>query len=70
MSRSPGHRREGKMTRLSAYGNEIVSFIVMLLLIVALVAGQVGATEHALAPHVGDENAVVAETSHIRLENE
>lgn len=58
------------MTRLSAYGNEIVSFIVMLLLIVALVAGQVGATEHALAPHVGDENAVVAETSHIRLENE
>ncbi len=54
------------MNRLAPYVNEIVSFVVMLLLIVALVAGQSNAREIALA--AAENNS--AEAPHIRLEDE
>ena len=57
------------MNKLSPYINEIISFIVMLLMVVALVAGQANARAYQLAAHhaAGDE---VARASHFRLEDE
>ena len=54
------------MSKLSPYVNEIVSFVVMLLLLVALVSSQAGNPAMKLAA-AGDERA---ETHHIRLEGE
>ena len=54
------------MSRLSPYVNEIVSFVVMLLLLVALVSSQASNPALKLAA-AGDEGV---ETSHIRLEGE
>lgn len=58
------------MARLSAYLNEIVSLIVMLLMIVALVAGQAGATTYELAMHDASQDAELVEVIHVRLEDE
>ena len=54
------------MSKLTPYVNEIVSFIVMLLLLAALVSGQLHAKELKLAAAAD----APAETSHIRLEDE
>ena len=54
------------MSKLSPYMNEIMSFIVMLLLLVALVAGQV--SNPAVRMAAADDKGT--ETSHIRLEGE
>jgi len=57
------------MNKLSPYINEIISFIVMLLMVVALVDGQANARAYQLAAHhaAGDE---VVRASHFRLEDE
>ena len=57
------------MSRLSPYINEIISFIVMLLLLVALISGQVNASAYQLASldAASDEAAKI---SHVRLEDE
>ncbi len=57
------------MSKLSPYINEIVSFIVMMLMLVALVAGQANAGAYQLAAldAASDE---VGRTSHFRLEDE
>lgn len=57
------------MSRLSPYINEIISFIVMLLLLVALVSGQINASAYQLASldAAGDEASKI---SHVRLEDE
>ena len=54
------------MNKISTYANEIVSFVVMLLLLVALVSSQLHNPAISLAA-AGDDNA---ETTHIRLEGE
>ena len=54
------------MSRLSAYFNELVSFAVMLLLLAALVSGQLNASATKLAA-ASDE---ATEISHVRLEDE
>jgi archaellum component FlaG (FlaF/FlaG flagellin family) len=54
------------MTKLSSYVNEIFSFVVMLLLLAALVSGQLNAQATKLAT-ASDESV---EISHIRLEDE
>ena len=54
------------MSKLSPYVNEIISFVVMLLLLVALVSSQLGNPALQLAG-ASDDNA---ETTHIRLEGE
>ncbi len=57
------------MNKLAPYVNEIVSFIVMLLMLVALVSGQVNAQAYKLASlEAADADAV--EISHFRLEDE
>ncbi len=57
------------MSKLSAYLNEIISFIVMLLMLVALVSGQLNAAAYkvAAAEAAGEEAARI---SHFRLEDE
>ena len=57
------------MNRLSPYINEIISFIVMLLMLVALVAGQAnaGAYQLAVSDAANDEGA---RAKHFRLEDE
>ena len=57
------------MSKLSPYVNEIVSFIVMLLMLVALVAGQTNARAYQLAA-LGAADAEVVRISHFRLEDE
>lgn len=57
------------MSKLSPYINEIVSFIVMLLMLVALVAAQANARDIRLAAlHAADDEG--ARISHFRLEDE
>jgi len=57
------------MSKLSPYVNEIISFIVMLLMLVALVSGQANEQAYQLASlDAADANAV--EVSHFRLEDE
>ena len=57
------------MNKLSPYINEIVSFSVMLLMLVALVAGQANAQAYQLAAS-GAADAEVVRISHFRLEDE
>jgi hypothetical protein len=57
------------MHKLSPYINEIVSFIVMLLMLVALVSGQANARIYQLAAIDAASNEV-AGTPHFRLEDE
>jgi len=57
------------MSKLSPYINEIVSFIVMLLMVIALVAGEVNARAYQLAAHHAASDEVVG-VSHFRLEDE
>ena len=54
------------MSRLSSYVNEIISFVVMLLLLAALISGQLNSQAMKIAS-AGDDRA---EISHIRLEDE
>ena len=57
------------MSKLSPYINEIVSFIVMLLMLVALVAAQANARDIRLAAlNAADDEGV--RISHFRLEDE
>ena len=57
------------MNKLSAYVNEIISLIVMLLLLVALVSGQLNAAAYqlAVAETASDETTQI---SQFRLEDE
>jgi len=57
------------MSKLSPYINEIISFIVMLLMLVALIAGQANARAYQLAA-LGAADAEKVRISHIRLEDE
>ncbi len=54
------------MSKLSSYVNELLSFLVMLLLLAALISGQLNTQAAKLASV--DSEAV--EISHIRLEDE
>ena len=54
------------MSKLSLYINEIISFVVMLLLLAALVSGQLNSRAMNMAA-VDDDRV---EISHIRLEDE
>lgn len=54
------------MSKLSPYVNEIIGFVVMLLLLAALVSGQLN-THTLKVAAAGDDRA---EISHIRLEDE
>jgi len=54
------------MSKLSSYINELLSFVVMLLLLAALISGQLNAQAARLAS--ADREA--ADISHIRLEDE
>ena len=57
------------MSKLSSYFNEIISFVVMLLLLAALVTGQVNAQAYKLAAlDVGADDR--AEVRNVRLEDE
>ncbi len=57
------------MNKLSAYVNEIISLIVMLLMLVALISGQLNAATYQLAAAeaAGDDTAHI---SQFRLEDE
>jgi len=57
------------MSKLSPYINEIVSFIVMLLMLVALVAGQANARAYQLAA-LDAAGIELERTGHFRLEDE
>ena len=57
------------MNKLSPYLNEIVSLIVMLLMLVALVSGQMNEQAYRLAA-LDTTDVEVAEISHFRLEDE
>jgi len=57
------------MSKLSPYINEIVSFIVMLLMLVALISGQVNEQAYKLAS-LDAADAEAARVSHFRLEDE
>ncbi|MDH3620944.1 MAG: hypothetical protein OER91_08645 [Gammaproteobacteria bacterium] len=57
------------MSKLSPYINEIVSFIVMLLMLVALVSGQANEQAYRLAAINAADNEGVR-ISHFRLEDE
>lgn len=57
------------MSKISTYSNEIISFTVMLLMLVAIIAGQVDAEAYQLAS-MGAADASPAEISHFRLEDE
>ncbi len=54
------------MTKLSLYVNELIGFVVMLLLLAALVSGQLNS--QAMKMVAADDDR--AEISHIRLEDE
>ena len=54
------------MSKLSSYLNEIISFVVMLLLLAALISGQLNTQAMKMAAADGDR----AEISQIRLEDE
>ena len=54
------------MSKLSAYVNEFISFVVMLLLLAALISGQLNSQAMKIAA-VDDDRP---EISHIRLEDE
>ncbi len=56
------------MSKLAPYVNEIVSFIVMLLLLVALISGQMNAAAYQLAS-VDAAHDEASRVSHIRLED-
>ena len=57
------------MSKLSPYINEIISFIIMLLMLVALVSGQANARAYQLAS-LDAAKAEITRTSHFRLEDE
>jgi len=57
------------MSKLSPYINEIVSFIVMFLMLVALVSGQANARAYQLAS-LNAADAEGTQISHFRLEDE
>jgi hypothetical protein len=57
------------MSKLSPYINEIISFIVMLLMLVALVSGQANARAYQLAS-LSEADAEGDRISHFRLEDE
>jgi len=57
------------MTKLSPYVNELISFLVMLLLIVALVSGQLNAAAYQMAS-LDAAHDEAARIPHIRLEDE
>jgi hypothetical protein len=57
------------MSRLSPYLNEIISFIIMLLMLVALVSGQINEQAYKLAS-LDAAHAEAAQMSHFRLEDE
>jgi archaellum component FlaG (FlaF/FlaG flagellin family) len=54
------------MSKLSTYVNEFISFVVMLLLLAALISGQLNSQAMKIAA-VDDDRV---EISHIRLEDE
>lgn len=54
------------MSKLSSYLNEIISFVVMLLLLAALISGQANSKANKLAGLDSDASAI----SLIRLEDE
>jgi C4-dicarboxylate transporter len=57
------------MSKLSSYINEIVSFVIMLLMLVALISGQANAPAYKLAAlNAAHDEAV--RISHIRLEDD
>ena len=57
------------MSKLSSYVNEIVGFIIMMLMLVALVAGQANAPAYKLAALNAAQDEAVR-ISHIRLEDD
>jgi len=57
------------MNRLSPYLNEIVSFLVMLLMLVALVSGQMNEQAYKLAS-LDAADAEASQLGHFRLEDE
>jgi hypothetical protein len=57
------------MSKLSPYINEIVSIIVMLLMLVALVSGQMNEQAYKLAS-LDAADAEASRVSHFRLEDE
>ena len=57
------------MSKLSAYLNEIISILVMLLMLVALISGQLNAATYKLAAAKA-ANEEAAKVSHFRLEDE
>ena len=57
------------MNKLSPYINEIVSFLVMMLMLVALVSGQLNAKAYQLASLDAAQDEIV-QTGHFRLEDE
>ena len=57
------------MNKLSPYVNEIVSFVVMLLMLVALISGQANEQAYKLAS-LDAADAEALEISHFRLEDE
>ena len=57
------------MSKLSPYLNEIISFIVMLLMLVALVSAQANEQAYQLAS-LDTADAEAIEISHFRLEDE
>ena len=57
------------MSKLSPYVNEILSFVIMLLMLVALISGQVNASAYELAAlNAAHDEATT--TSHFRLEDD
>ena len=57
------------MSRLSPYLNEIVSFLVMLLMLVALVSGEMNEQAYKLAS-LDAADAEASQLGHFRLEDE
>ena len=57
------------MSKLSPYLNEIISFIVLLLMLVALVSGQMNEQAYKLAS-LDAADAEATRISHFRLEDE
>ena len=57
------------MSKLSSYINEFISFIIMLLMLVALVSGQANAPAYKLAA-LNAAHDEAAKISHIRLEDD
>ena len=57
------------MSKLRPYINEIISLIVMLLMVVALVSGEVNEKAYKLAA-LDAAHAEVVKSSHFRLEDE